>query len=60
MDKERQFNFGWAWIALCLALAFHVTDKALANFLSVYNPTVMAVRQRLPLLPSRLSLSKSG
>jgi hypothetical protein len=51
MDKERHFNFGWAWMALCLALAFHVTDEALTDFLSVYNPTVLAIRRRLPLLP---------
>jgi hypothetical protein len=36
----------WAWISLCLALALHVADEALTGFLSVYNPTVMALRQR--------------
>ena len=40
-----------AWIALCLALALHVTDEAVTGFLSVYNPTVMAMRARLPWLP---------
>ena len=44
-------NFGPAWIALCLALAVHVTDEALTDFLSVYNPTVESIRQRLPFLP---------
>ncbi len=42
---------GWAWIALTLALAVHVADEALTDFLSVYNPAVRAIRQRLPLLP---------
>lgn len=42
---------GWAWVALCVALAVHVTDEALTNFLSVYNPTVAAIRQRFPFLP---------
>jgi len=42
---------GWAWIFLCLAIATHVTDEALTDFLSVYNPTVLAIRQRLPFLP---------
>ena len=38
--------YGWAWIALCLALAVHVADEALTDFLSIYNPTVKALRQR--------------
>src|SRR5271157_3936837 len=41
----------WAWIALCLALALHVTDEASTGFLSVYNPTVMALRKNHPWLP---------
>jgi hypothetical protein len=32
-------------------LAVHVTDEALTDFLSVYNPAVRAVRERLPWLP---------
>jgi len=40
-----------AWIFLCLALALHVTDEASTGFLSVYNPTVMALRKGLPWLP---------
>ena len=51
MDKARFFNFGWGWIALTMALALHVTDEALTNFLAVYNPTVMAIRRRVPFLP---------
>lgn len=42
---------GWAWLALTLALALHVIDEAAHDFLSVYNPAVLAIRQRLPLLP---------
>jgi hypothetical protein len=42
---------GWAWVALCLALAVHVFDEAMTDFLSVYNPTVQAIRERLPFLP---------
>jgi hypothetical protein len=49
--RSRVFHFGWAWVDLCLALAVHVTDEALTDFLSVYNPTVTALRQRLPFLP---------
>lgn len=40
-----------AWLALCLALALHVTDEALTGFLDVYNPTVMVLKQRTPWLP---------
>jgi hypothetical protein len=44
-------NHGIAWVALCLALAVHVTDEALTDFLSVYNPAVQAIRRKLPFLP---------
>jgi len=44
-------RFGYAWLALCGALAIHVTDEALTDFLSVYNPAVHAIRARLPFLP---------
>jgi len=49
--SEASQRHGWAWIALTLALAVHVADEALTDFLSVYNPAVRAIRQRLPLLP---------
>jgi membrane-bound ClpP family serine protease len=49
--RDHDLHLGWAWVALCLALALHVTDEALTDFLSVYNPTVMTIRQRLPFLP---------
>lgn len=51
MNKGRFFNFGWGWIAFTMALALHVTDEALTNFLSVYNPAVLAIRRRVPFLP---------
>ena len=41
----------WAWMALCLALALHIVDEAATGFLSVYNPTVRALRARRPWLP---------
>ena len=44
-------RFGLAWLALCATLAVHVTDEALTDFLSVYNPAVRALRERLPFLP---------
>ncbi len=44
-------SFGRAWVLLCLALAFHVADEAVTNFLSVYNPTVERIRARFPFVP---------
>ncbi len=44
-------HFGLAWVALCVCLALHVTDEALTDFLSVYNPNALAIRRRLPFLP---------
>jgi hypothetical protein len=44
-------SFGIAWIAFALALAVHVADEARHDFLSTYNPTVRAIRARLPFLP---------
>jgi hypothetical protein len=38
-------------VTLCAALALHVTDEVLTGFLSVYNPTVLALRSRLPWWP---------
>lgn len=38
-------------MTLSLVLALHVTDEALTDFLSVYNPTVRAIRKRFPFLP---------
>ena len=42
---------GWAWLSLCIALAVHVTDEALGDFLAFYNPLVESVRTRLPSFP---------
>ena len=36
---------------LWIALALHVTDEALTDFLSVYNPTVIALRARFGFWP---------
>lgn len=44
-------RFGMAWVAFALALAVHVADEATHDFLSMYNPSVRAIRARLPFLP---------
>ena len=43
--------FGCAWLALAAALAIHVVDEALTDFLAVYNPTVLKIRARFPWIP---------
>lgn len=44
-------QFGIAWILLALALALHVADEALNDFLSFWNPLVKAVREQAPFVP---------
>ena len=44
-------RLGRAWLALCAALALHVTDEALTGFLGVWNPTIAAVHARWPWFP---------
>jgi hypothetical protein len=44
-------RFGRAWVLLALAILLHVIDEAVTGFLVVYNPTVMAWRERWPWLP---------
>lgn len=48
---RRAYRHWVAWIALCGALAVHVADEALTDFLALYNPTVVAIRERYPFLP---------
>lgn len=40
-----------AWVALCAALGVHIVDEALTDFLSVYNPAVRAIHERIPWAP---------
>jgi hypothetical protein len=51
MQSDRDRPFGLAWIGLALALALHVADEATHDFLSLYNPTILAIRRRLPWAP---------
>ena len=48
---QRVYRHWVAWIGLCGALAIHVADEALTDFLALYNPTVLAIRERYPSLP---------
>lgn len=44
-------HFGVAWVTFALAIAVHVSDEAMHDFLSTYNSSVHAIRERLPFLP---------
>ena len=41
----------WAWMSLCAALAIHVADEALTDFLRFQNSSVLALREKYPSLP---------
>jgi uncharacterized membrane protein YeaQ/YmgE (transglycosylase-associated protein family) len=43
-DSSALGKLGWAWVGFCLAVALHVADEASTGFLSVYNPTILAIR----------------
>jgi hypothetical protein len=51
--KEVALNrrFGIAWVTFALAVAVHVTDEAIHDFLSTYNSSVRAIRARLSFVP---------
>ena len=40
-------TFGWAWLGCVVALALHVADEAMHDFLSWYNPQALRIRQWL-------------
>ncbi|MBV9075796.1 MAG: hypothetical protein JOZ10_19400 [Acidobacteria bacterium] len=50
-QESSPYKLGISWIGLWLALAVHVTDEALTGFLSVYNPTVVAMHAKLGFWP---------
>jgi hypothetical protein len=51
LREPARSRLGVAWVALCVAFACHVLDEALTGFLLVYNPTVLALRERLGYWP---------
>ena len=44
-------HFGVAWVTFALAVAVHVTDEAMHDFLSTYNSSVRSIQARLPFVP---------
>ncbi len=50
-ETENRLTAGPPWLALCFALAIHVWDETVHDFLSVYNPNVERLREKIPLLP---------
>lgn len=51
LGRPSSRRFGLAWLTFTAALALHVFDEAIHDFLSVYNPTAVAIRARVPSLP---------
>jgi hypothetical protein len=51
MNASGITNFGRALLAFSVGLGCHVADVATHDFLSVYNPTALAIRARFPFLP---------
>ena len=51
ISGQRRCQHWLAWMGLCLALAVHVADEALTGFLDLYNPAVLRLREKYPLLP---------
>ncbi len=50
MGDGGEKRFAQAWFAFALALGCHVADEAAHDFLSFYNPKVLAIRARFPFL----------
>jgi hypothetical protein len=44
-------NLGLAWISLSCAFTLHVIDEAVNDFLQVYNPIVMSIKENFAILP---------
>lgn len=51
MESRARRRWGLAWVGLCVALAVHVLDEAMTDFLSIWNPLVESLRDRSPWLP---------
>jgi hypothetical protein len=43
--------WGKAWVALTAALAVHVVDEAMTDFLGLWNPIVLEIRKAVPWSP---------
>jgi hypothetical protein len=43
--------WGTAWLALTTAFALHVWDEAANDFLALYNPAVLRLREQFPMFP---------
>ncbi len=48
---DRNKHWGYAWVALVVAIALHVADEAVTGFLPLYNSVVTSSRDSYPWLP---------
>lgn len=50
--RQRIVRRHWcAWMGLCAALAIHIVDEAVTEFLAFQNASVLAIREKYPFLP---------
>lgn len=52
MPERLNQRFGWAWVAVTVSLALHVTDETLTDFLPFYNSLVRRARMEFPYFPA--------
>ncbi len=48
---HRNSQWGFAWLALAIAIALHVVDEASTGFLPLYNSIVASLRDAYPWVP---------
>ena len=51
LDPDSRTRWGTAWIAMAVAVALHVTDEALTDFLPFYNRLVLTISDAIPWFP---------
>ncbi|HEX6283551.1 MAG TPA: HXXEE domain-containing protein [Pyrinomonadaceae bacterium] len=51
-DRQRiRRRHWWAWMGMCGALAIHIVDETVTDFLTFQNASVLALRKDYPFLP---------
>jgi cation transport ATPase len=50
-SASKRYRWGLAWLSMVSALALHVTEEALRDFLPWYNSTIERLREIYPVVP---------
>ena len=51
VTDNKETNLGLPWLMLTVTFAIHVIDEAANDFLAIYNPAVVKIRDSIPFLP---------